>query len=214
MGLFVVAQRPRDPASLQFHHLVVLVATVLAFTWGCFRMNPIPIGYALRALFPVSNAFIGSMIIHFSIVFPKSRPLPRVGALLLHTPSALVSVWGIVASYQATMPFDYASAPIYYAATSTAKVMLGIGAVVSVAIFAGKFMREKDSGHRRQIAWAMTGTLLSTLAYVIWHLNTSGYIQARLPDNMIEFFDVLRIDEIVLNAALLVTATFMAIGIV
>ncbi len=214
MGLFVVAQRPRDPASLQFHHLAVLVATVLAFTWGCFRMNPIPIGYALRALFPVSNAFIGSMIIHFSIVFPKSRPLPRVGALLLHTPSALVSVWGIVASYQATMPFDYASAPIYYAATSTAKVMLGIGAVVSVAIFAGKFMREKDSGHRRQIAWAMTGTLLSTLAYVIWHLNTSGYIQARLPDNMIEFFDVLRIDEIVLNAALLVTATFMAIGII
>ncbi|MBE0643314.1 MAG: hypothetical protein IH600_04485 [Bacteroidetes bacterium] len=214
IGLFVVAQRPRDPASLQFHYLAVIVACDMAFTMGRFTMEPFGVGHLLRALFPFSNAFSGSLLLHFALVFPRSRPIPRLGVVILHAVPVAVSIWGFVASFQATMPFDFSAAPAYYSAMTTAKAILGLGALASVGIFATKFIRESDSGYRRQIAWAMTGTLLSTIAYISWQLSTSGNAQMFLPESMREYLKVMHMNEIVLNAALLVTATFMAIGII
>ncbi|MFA6234667.1 MAG: ATP-binding protein [Bacteroidota bacterium] len=213
-GLFVVSQRPRDPASLQFHHLVIMLACVMAFTRGYFAMEPYGIGHILRALFPLCCAFICSLLIHFTLVFPRSRPLSRNAALLLHLPAAAVAVWGLITSFHATSPFDYTAAPAFYDAMTTAEAMLGMGTIASVGIFGVKFSMEMDSGYRRQIAWAMTGTLIGTLAFLFWQLTTWGKLQMYLPGGMRDIIRVLNMDEIILNGALLLTAGFMAIGII
>ncbi len=214
LALFVVAQRPRDPAALQFHHLVVIVACVMAFTMGRYTMEPHGLGHFLRALFPLSNAFVGSLLLHFSLVFPHSGKLSFRATAALHFLPAAVAVWGCIASYQATMPFDLSAAPSYYSAMTAGKGLLGIGAVASIGVFVTRFIHEHDSGYRRQIAWAMTGTIISTVAYVFWQLSTSGNVQAYLPSSVIRIFEAVHMNEIVLNAALLVTASFMVIGII
>jgi signal transduction histidine kinase len=214
LALLVLWRQPGDTSSLQFHHLAVLVATVLAFTAGRFTMEPYGLGHLLRALLPLSNAFIGSAMLHFALIFPASRQLPRPAMLLLHLPAAVVAVWGFITSIQATQPFDLSAAPAYYAAVSTGKAMLGIGAVASVAVFILNFVHCRDSAHRRQIAWAMTGATLSTTAFLLWQLSTSNYLQDVLPHGLRVTIKGLNMAEAVLNGALLVTATFMAIGIV
>jgi signal transduction histidine kinase len=214
LGLLVLWRQPRDPSSLQFHHLAVLVACVLAFTAGRFTMEPWGIGHLLRALLPFSNAFIGSAMLHFALIFPTSRQLSLPAMLLLHLPPAVVSIWGAIASLQATLPFDLSVAPAFYLAVATGKAMLGLGAVASVAVFIRNFLRCRDSAHRRQIAWAMTGATLSTGAFILWQLSTSIQLQNYLPAGLLEQFRGLHMGEAVLNGALLTTAAFMAIGII
>lgn len=214
MGLFVLWQRPEDPASLPFHHLVVIVASVMAFTMGRFTLEPYHFGHILRALYPMANALVGSTIIQFSLVFPRGRRLRPSAAFALHTLPVAVGIWGFVGSINATLPFDITAAPVFYSAMTTGKTMLGIGALTAIAIFGRRFAREKDSAHRIQIAWAMSGTLISTVAYIFWQLSTSGNVQTFLPAGMTSFFGVINMDEIILNGALLITASFMAIGIV
>jgi signal transduction histidine kinase len=214
LGLFVKWRRPRDPASLQFHNLAIMVACVLAFTMGRFTIEPFGLGHFLRAVLPLSNAFIGSLLIHFALIFPRSHPLPRLAALLLHLPAAAVAVWGAIASVHATLPFDLSVAPAYYAALTAGKGMLGAGACASIVVFMIRYAHCKDSAYRKQIAWAMSGTVLGTTAFLLWQFGTSAYLQASLPEGILRIFRVIKPDEIVLNVSLLVTATFMAIGIV
>ncbi|MFZ1728543.1 MAG: ATP-binding protein [Bacteroidota bacterium] len=213
-GLFVVSQRPRDPASLQFHHIAIMIACIMAFTRGNFTMEPYGLGHVLRALFPLCGAFICSLIIHFALVFPRSIPISRPAKIALYLPPAAVAAWGCISSFQATLPFDYSAAPAFYNSMTAAKAMMGFGTLASIGIFSVKFSGEKDSGHRRQIAWAMSGTLISTLAFLLWEISTLGVLQTHLPSGMMNFVRVLSMDEIILNAALLVTASFMAIGII
>ena len=215
LAVLVLWRQPRDTSSLQFHHLAVLVACVLAFTAGRYTMEPWGVGHLLRALLPFSNAFIGSAMLHFALVFPRSRQLRWPSMLLLHLPPLVVSVWGAVASLRATVPaFDLAAAPAYYSAVTLGKAMLGAGAVASVAVFVRNFVRTDDSAHRRQIAWAMTGATLSTVAFILWQLSTSIVVKRFLPEGLLSGFRGLNMEEAVLNGALLVTAAFMAIGIV
>lgn len=213
-GLFVVWRRPTDPVSRPFHHLVVGVACLMAFTMGRFTIDAHGLEWVPRALYPLANAFVGSALILFSLTFPHGGVRSRGLAAMLYILAATVGAWGAIASIRATIPFDLSIAPGYYAAMTVGKAVLGTGTLVSVIVFAVRFVRERDHGYRRQIAWAMTGTLIGTAAFVAWQLSTSDIVRALLPAGMSEFSDDLHMDEIVLNAALLATAGFMAIGII
>ncbi|MDX9758704.1 MAG: ATP-binding protein [Bacteroidota bacterium] len=214
MGLLVVWLRPEDPVSRPFHHLVVGVACLMAFTMGRYTLEPHGLGHVLRALYPLANAFVGSALVLFALTFPHGGVRSRGLAMLLYLIAAAVGTWGFIASMRATVPFDLAFAPVFYAAMTAGKALLGAGTLASVVIFAVRFARERDSGYRRQIAWAMTGTSIGTAAFVAWQLSTSGFVQSLLPAGVTDLFGDVHMDEIVLNAALLATAGFMVIGII
>jgi len=215
LGFFVLSRKPEDAEALVFHQLSVTVAGVLAFTHGYLMMEPYGSGHLLRALLPSTYAFIGVFVLHFSFVYPTPRELRRTFLLMMYAVPLLPSLLAIYASYSMTMPFTLDNAPLYYQVFALTKAIMIVGAVAGIAVMIVKFRRTRETTIRRQIAWVVLGIGFSVFVYVVpWLLTTSPVVHSMLAPNISDILDKVKIEESLLTLSLVLTASFMAIGII
>ncbi len=215
LALFVVIRRPRGREALLFHQLAITVAGVIAFTNGYYMMEPHGIGHMLRALFPSVNVFIGVLMLHFSLVFPRPKPAPIPLLIFIYGAGTVIAVIGGYASLRAVLPMDLSWAAVYYDTLRLAKLGMVAGASAGIAVLIVRFVRLKDSIARRQIAWVVIGAGFSVVVYaVFWLMTTSPYVRALLPEGSERLLALIRIDESILILSLVLTGSFMAFGII
>jgi signal transduction histidine kinase len=214
LAFFVLSRRPGAREAMIFHLLAITVAGVIALTHGHYMMSPAGIGHLLRALLPSIYAFLGVLVLHFSLVFPRPRPLRRGKLVLLYTPSMLLTLAGLYTSYRATVPFALEHAADYFTVLTLSRVYMVLGAAAGIFLMLRNFRRSSDAIMRRQVAWVMIGVGFSVLVYMLWQATTTQYVQMLLPAQYHALLESVRIDESILILSLVMTASFMSIGII
>lgn len=215
LGLFVLSRKSRNQEARIFHHLVISVACVIAFTHGYIFIHPHGLGHVLRALLPASYAFIGIFVLHFSLVFPTAPALRRSHLLLLYAVPLISSLVAIYANYRMVMPLTLANANLYYVVHMLTKVIMVAGSMAGIIIMVLRFRKNRETNVRRQIAWIVLGIGFSILVYVgPWMLATSHRVHELLPPNINAVLEKIQIEESLLTLSLVLAASFMTIGII
>lgn len=214
LAFFVLSRRPSDTEALLFHHLAITVAGVIALTHGYFMMEPEGLGHLLRALLPSIYAFLGTLILHFSLVFPRPRPVSRTVLSLMYIPCVILTVVGLYTSYRATLPFDLAHAGAYFGTLTVTRVFMVVCSGIGIAIMLRTFQNTRDAIIRKQIAWVVFGVGFSILVYLLWQLGSTQYVTRLLPAEYNRLVDTVRLDESILILSLVLTGSFISIGII
>ncbi|MBL0175341.1 MAG: hypothetical protein IPP94_08780 [Ignavibacteria bacterium] len=166
VGIFVIIKRPSSSAARLFHPVSLMVAVLVMTTWGGEAESPPLLAHLLRALFHLSYAVTGVLLVHFTLHFPVSRP-GRLSRLL---PAAYgVSMLLFLITAAASIVFfetgTREALDVYHAAYQVSRLyfMLGLGvSVVNILYSTRRSVAEID---RRSIRPALAGLLVTALGF-------------------------------------------------
>jgi signal transduction histidine kinase len=216
IGLFVLANRPRDAIALRFFCISTSIACLVSCTNGYYNTEALGSGYILRMIFPSMFVWTGAFLVDFSIRFtsPETRP-GRITVWLPYFLPAAATIAGIVTGIRAISSQHLPAAVPYYLTLSLSKGLLILLALTAVGIAVRKFFITRDRVLRLRILWVFSSVAFSVCWYVFfWQLPTSIIIRNTLPVQYHSALDILIFPESGVLVALVISCVTLAIGII
>jgi len=106
-GVFVIYKRPADLAAKIWHWATICTAIIIMCTWGRITDSPIGSGHLIRNIFSIAYAFIPTLYLHLTYVFPKIKiARPNILFKPLYGFSFLLALWMIVTFELAARQFS------------------------------------------------------------------------------------------------------------
>ena len=171
-GVVVIVRKRDDIAALVYHFGAVGVAVIIMCTWGRYTIGQEGTGQAVRAVFSTAYAFVPTLFLHFSLVFPTRRRSPFTESrYLLYVVSGLLSVMMSLMFAKATLPYSEAWFRSFMAVFNVTRWYYAACVVLSVSIFAGSYRSAREEMERRKIRWIVLGLAISSLGFVgLWQI--------------------------------------------
>jgi len=168
IGLFVLYLKPSDKSA----HLFFVFSQIFAICLNSDLFMGDKFGFVRTVIFSASFPFLGTILIHFFLSFPKRSILltrNRFIVIAFYTVSLLVSLFLI---YEVNR-FNYSESfaiGISQLSLHIAVLWMGLTLLVAIAISIYNFFTIKEVNAHNQLRWVMFGVLFGLLPETIFGL--------------------------------------------
>lgn len=171
LGIYVFVKRPDDIAAYLFHLTSISAAIIILCSWGRYTVLPIVVGIAPRLIYFIAYAFLGTLFIHFTFLFPREK-FPRRKKLLvvLYTLSTCLFLSQLIT--QAIFLITDSTSALHlfiFPSHRGSRLLLNVGLVFAIGNFIHSALTAKEESERRKLRLVMAG-MSGVLVFVLLYL--------------------------------------------
>ena len=192
-GFLVNYLRPKEVSARLFHWGSVTAAVMMLSTWWRYTIEPVGLGYILRALFFVAHGFLAVVFFHFTLVFPREKlPSLRRFIVLTYLLALVMSVWPVLTFMQAAFSRSMGDVHRFLSAFETARWFLVVFGVLSLASVVHSYLTASEEVERRKLRWILWGLLIGFPPYIVlWVVPQMLLKHGIVPEEIVLLFSAL-----------------------
>ncbi len=170
LGILIYTMRRTEEAAFVFHWIIVLIAIKILSSWASYRIFPPLINNSLQIMDFAGNAFMITLAVHFSFIFPRHKV--HTGATFLtivYLPSAILFGWMTVTFPQSLNPMDLEAFRRFEIPYTFTRWMLSGLLLIVVGNLVHSYISARERQERQKLLWVLLGTLLAPGVYAcLW----------------------------------------------
>jgi signal transduction histidine kinase len=181
-GIFVLVKGNDKHVGIVFHWCMVTTSMIILMTWGNFTNLNLFTGILTRVGFHFGYAFVPSVFLHFSLLFPfESRPyyknlLKYVYGLSLLFSISLSIIFTIYAIYLSPKWIE-----IYLKSFDVCSIFVVITIIYAIFIQYKNYNSTELLSDRKKLRWILLGYFIGPISYLfLWvipqRISTNGLI--------------------------------------
>jgi len=192
-GVFVIYKRPADLAANIWHWASICIAIIIMCTWGRFSISPVGSGHLVRNTFSAAYAFVPSLYLHLTYVFPRIK-IERPNKLFkpFYGFSFLLALWMIVTFELAAIQFSIDWFHQYLIGFDITRIYFAIVILFGMGNLIHSYFKAREQSEKRKIRWVLSGLAIGPPAFVVlWQIPQLLSIDSIIPEEIIVLFMII-----------------------
>lgn len=187
LGVFVIYKRPNLLSANVWHWSSIGGGLIIMCTWGRYTIEPTGLGYFVRYIFSMAYAFVPTLFLQLSFVFPVTK-YANLNRLFkpLYGLSIVLAVWMII-----TFSFTIAGSSMIWfhhfmipfdldRSFFSLVILFGMGNIIH------SYIKANEESERRKIRWVLLGLAIGPPAFVLlWQIPQLFSYDAFIPEYVI-----------------------------
>ena len=182
----VVLKKGLTAQTLTYHWVMVASGLIILNTWGTYNSPFFGISFASRFIFQIGYAFLASLFLHFTLIFPNQISQPRVKMFLMYGLSLLLSVatlhfFGVSIAHP-----SFESIHNYVLVFNVSRYFVLICLLLGVFNFAVSYRRAKTIADKKKLKWLLFGLTIGPLTFaLLWVLPLAFIGRGLIPEELL-----------------------------
>jgi signal transduction histidine kinase len=189
-GVFVIYKRPTDLAARIWHWATICTAIIIMCTWGRFSTIPLGSGHFIRNTFSVAYAFLPTLYLHVTYVFPRIKlDKPNIIFKPLYGFSLILALYLIVTFDLAAGQFSMDWFHNYLIAFDINRIYFAIVILFGMGNLIHSYIKAREESEKRKIRWILSGLAIGPPTFVIfWQIPQLLSFDSLIPEEIIVLF--------------------------
>jgi len=186
LGLFVIYKRPGRLIAKVWHWASIGAAVIITCTWGELVSNYMPVFLVPRFAFSISYAFVPTLFLHVSLIFPREK-WPNLKKLLfpLYSFSIVLAAIKVLFLIYTIYPVSLAWFYKFLLIFDINRIYFSLAILSGIGILLHTYLTTTDQVDKRKLRWVGLGLAIGPPTFVtMWQIPQVLSYDAFLPEDI------------------------------